>query len=135
MFDQSLIDLSQLVGGNSFITPCTFFLNGIGTIIQALNDTGTNGFLFINIVFAIALSFFLKAKIIPLAAKILFKDFDGKVNSPVTHVLFLNMSIDGKRQLLALFFIIDLGGHDIIIGRKWFFYFNIYLNLRKRRFF
>jgi hypothetical protein len=133
MFDQSLIDLSQLIGGNSFTTPCTLSLNGIDTITQALNDSGANDFLFINIRFAIALSFFLKTEIIPLTAEIPFKGFDRKASSPVIHALFLNMSIDGRKQLLTPFLMIDIGGHDIIIGRKWFSYFNIHLNLRKRR--
>jgi hypothetical protein len=118
MFDQSLIDLNQLVGGNSFTIPCTLFLNGIGIIIQALNDSGANGFLFINIRFIITLSSFLRIEIISLTAEIPFKGFDGKINSPVIHVLFLNMLIDGKRQLLVSFLIIDIGGHDVIIGRK-----------------
>jgi len=133
VFDQSLIDLSQLVGGNSFTTPCTLSLNGIGTVTQALNDSGANGFLFINIRFAIALSSFLGAEITPLGAEIPLKGFDGKASSPVTHALFLNMSIDGRRQLLAPFLMIDIGGHDVIIGRKWFSYFNIHLDPRKRR--
>jgi hypothetical protein len=44
VFDQSLIDLSQLIGGNSFTIPCTLFLNGIGIVTQALNNSGANGF-------------------------------------------------------------------------------------------
>ena len=133
MFDQSLIDLSQLVGGDSFTTPCTLSLNGIGVITPALCDTGANGFLFIHTRFATALSFLLGADLTLLDRKIPLKGFDGKASSPVTQALFLNISIDGRRQLLAPFLMIDIGGHDIIIGRKWFSYFNIHLDPRKRR--
>jgi hypothetical protein len=94
------------------------FLNGIGIITQILNDSGANGFLFINIRFTITLSSFLETEIIPLIAEILFKNFDKKINFHVTHALFLNISIDGRRQLLAPFFIIDINGHDVIIERK-----------------
>jgi len=133
VFDQTLIDLSQLVGGDSFTIPCTLSLNGTGTVVQALNDSGANGFLFVNTRLARDISSFLGAEIIPLAREIPLKGFDGKASSPVTQALFLNMSIDGRRQLLAPFLIVDIGGHDMIIGRKWFSYFNIHLDIRKRR--
>ena len=132
VFDQSLIDLSQLVGGDSFTTPCTLSLNGIGVTTQALCDTGANGFLFINTLLATALCSLLGAEITLLDKQIPIKGFDGQASSPVTQAIFLNLAIDGRRQLQAPFLIIDIGGHDMIIGRKWFSYFNIHLDSRKQ---
>ena len=133
MFDQSLIDLSKLVGGDSFTKPCTLSLNGIGVTTQALCDTGANGFLFINTFLATTLSSLLGAEIILLDKPIPLKGFDGQASSPVTQAIFLNLAIDGRRQLQAPFLMIDIGGHDLIIGRKWFSYFNIYLDSRNQR--
>jgi hypothetical protein len=133
VFDQSLIDLSQLVGGDSFTTPCTLSLNGIGVTTLALCDTRANGFLFINTLLATSLSSLLGAEITLLDKPIPLKGFDGQASSPVTQAIFLNLAIDGRRQLQAPFLMIDIGGHDMIIGRKWFSYFDIHLDSRKQR--
>ena len=42
------LDLKQLLGGESFLFPCTLTRHGIGVKITALIDTGAEGHAFID---------------------------------------------------------------------------------------
>ena len=127
-----MIDLSQLMGGKHFTIPCTISRNGHGIDLHALVDTGANGFAFIDTACAIDTAKFLNIKTTPLKEPIAVKGFDGNRGHAVTHILSLNLSIDGRRQTNVPFCILDLGNHDIILGLKWMDYFNIWLNPRSR---
>lgn len=51
----------------------------------------------------------------------------------MTKILTLHLSIDGRRQRDIPMLILDLGSHDIILGRKWFTHFDIWLDVRNQR--
>ena len=61
------------------------------------------------------------------------KGYDGKPGKPVTQILTLHLAIDGRRQRDIPMLILDLGSHDLILGRKWFSHFDVWLDVRKRR--
>lgn len=61
------------------------------------------------------------------------KGYDGKPGRPVTQILTLHLSIDDRRQRDIPMLILDLGSHDLIIGRKWFTHFDIWLDVRNQR--
>ncbi len=121
------------MGGKHFTVPCTISRNGYGIDLDALVDTGANGFAFIDTACAIDIARFLSVKATRLERPIDVKGFDGKPGKTVTHILVLHLSIDGRRQADLPFCILDLGNHDVILGLKWMEYFNIWLNPRCRR--
>ena len=116
------------MGGKHFTVPCTISCNGYGIDLDALIDTGANGFAFIDTTCAIDTAKFLNAKAMRLKRPIAIKGFDGRCGKTVTHVLILHLSIDRCRQVDIPFCILDLGNHDVILGLKWMDYFNIWLN-------
>jgi predicted aspartyl protease len=121
------------MGGNNFTMSCTLSKNGYGIIVPSLLDTGANGFAFIDTAFAIQLAKFLNIKAKPLNRTIQAKGFDGKASKVITHLLVLNLTIDGHRQEEVPFLILDLGNHDLILGLKWMSYFNVWLNPKEHR--
>jgi transposase InsO family protein len=125
--------LSRLIGGKHFTVPCTLSYNGYCVQTHGLADSGANGFVFIDTKCANDLSNFLDVKPIPLSTPCPVRGYDGKPGSPVTHVLILHLAVDGHRQYDIPMLILDLGNHDIILGRKWFTQFDIWLDVRNRR--
>src|SRR5436190_880837 len=121
------------MGGKHFTVTCTILHNGYGIDLDALIDTGANGFAFIDTTCAIDTAKFLNAKATRLKRPIAIKGFDGRCGKTVTHVLILHLSIDGCQQVDIPFCILDLGNHDVILGLKWMDYFNIWLNPQHRR--
>jgi hypothetical protein len=55
--------------------------------LNALADSGANGFVFINIFCAINIAKFLNIKAQRLSCLINVKGYDGKVESAITHIL------------------------------------------------
>lgn len=121
------------MGGRHFTLPCQVSKNGYGIALTALADSGANGFAFIDTARAMDIANFLNIKPQPLVRPIATKGFDGRDSKPVTHILFLHLSIDGQRQQDIPFLILDLGTHDVILGLKWMSYFNVWLLPRDRR--
>jgi hypothetical protein len=121
------------MGGKHFTVPCIVSQNGYGVTLTALTDTGANGFAFMNTLCAIDIAKFLNVKAKRLVRPIHIKGFDGRSGKAISHVLSLNLSIDGQRQEEIPFLILDLGTHDVILGLKWMSYFNVWLNPRDKR--
>jgi transposase InsO family protein len=121
------------MGGNHFTVPCTISHCGYGIDLDALADTGANGFAFIDTACAIDVAKFLNIKATRLEKPIAIKGFDGRSGKAVTHILILHLSLDGRRQTDIPFCILDLGNHDVILGLKWMEYFDIWLNPKDRR--
>jgi hypothetical protein len=46
------------------------------------------------------------------------KGYDGRPGKPISEVLIFYLEIDGYRQKNILILILDLGSHDLILGRK-----------------
>ena len=61
------------------------------------------------------------------------KGYDGRPGKPVTHYIRLHLTVDQRRQYNVPLLILDLGSHDIIIGRKWLAYFDVLPDCRRRR--
>lgn len=116
------IDLSQLIGRekDSFTIPIKIAKNIHSISAKALADTGANGLAFMNTDFAILLSKFLKVRTHRLSDSCEVRGYDGKQASPITHVVIFTLIVDGRRQLDVPFLIVDLGKHDVILGRLWF---------------
>jgi hypothetical protein len=127
------IDLSQLIGGKHFTIPCTVSRNGHGIRTSALADSGANGFVFIDTQFARDLTNFLGVIPTPLTTPCPTKGYDGRPGKPVTQILTLHLTVDGRRQTDIPMLVLDLGGHDLIIGRKWFKHFDLWLDVRNQR--
>jgi hypothetical protein len=121
------------MGGSPLTTPVTLVKNGIGIMTHVLADTGANGFAFIDSQFAAQLCARLKIKGNPLPKAIPANGYDGTSPQNVTSYVKLSMHIDGRRQWNLPFICLNLGEHKVILGRKWFEYFHVNLDIAKRR--
>ena len=133
MLDLQQIDLGSLMAGNSFTLVCTLRKDGIAIQAEALGDTGASGFVFLDSQFALDLcrTFNLKPKRLPQT--IHPKGFNGKRGSPITQYLSFTIEIDGRRIYNLPMLMVELGSHDIIIGRNFFDYFHILIDVRYRQ--
>jgi len=122
-----------LIGGKHFTVPCTLAYNGYGVQTSALVDSGANGLVFIDTRCAADLAKFLNVALTPLPTPCSVKGFDGKPGRSATHAIILNLGIDGHRQQKIPMLILDLGNHDLILGRRWLSHFDIWLDVRNRR--
>jgi predicted aspartyl protease len=121
-----------LVGGAHLTIPCALSKNGYSVDTHPLADSGANGFVFIDSSFAINIAKFFQLKAQRLPEPIHVKGYDGQSSKSVTHVLRLHLTVDGRRLLDLPLLILDLGTHDLILGRKWFDHLNILVNCRNR---
>ena len=133
VIDLSILDLSQLLGGQQFSVPTQIGKNGYGVQADSLADTGANGYAFINTEFAVQVAKFCQTPAIRLQEVCYVKGYDGKTKEPVTHVIFLDLRIDGRQFKEVPLLIADLGNHEIILGRKWLAEQDIWLDVKNRR--
>ena len=125
----SNIDLSQLVGGKSCTVPCYIFNNRSKVSSFALADTGANALALIDTLSAQATSQFLSIPVERLPNPIVVRGFNG-VNAPlITSILQLHICVDRRRLYNVPFLITDLGGHNMILGRKWMSYLGVSLDI------
>jgi Reverse transcriptase (RNA-dependent DNA polymerase)/RNase H-like domain found in reverse transcriptase/Integrase zinc binding domain/Integrase core domain/Chromo (CHRromatin Organisation MOdifier) domain/Retroviral aspartyl protease len=122
-----------LLGGKSFTVPCILSKNGYGAHVPALIDSGANGLVFIDRQFALELSEYLHIPLLQLKKPCLVRGYDGKTESQATQYLRLHLTIDGNRQLDIPMLVLELGSHDLILGREWLSHFDIWLDVRNRR--
>jgi transposase InsO family protein len=108
-------------------------MNGYTVVLHTLLDSGANGFAFVDTRCANDLAKFLNLTPTPLPEPIPVKGYDSKSRATVTHILRTHLIIDGRRQYNLPLLILDLGSHDLILGRKWFDYFRILLDVHNRR--
>ena len=129
MFDLHEIDLGSLMGGKSFTLACTLRKDGIALQVNALGDTGASGFVFINTSFASDLcrTFGLTPQKLPQPVHP--KGYDGTKGSPITQYLSFNIEIDGRRIYNLPMLMVKLDSHDMIIGRNFFEYFRISIDV------
>jgi hypothetical protein len=121
----SEVDLSQLLGGKSFTTPCTLFRNGCGVDTTALANSGANAFALLDTKCARNLSEFLNTPLETLERPILVKGYNGQIGKPITLILRTHLQVNGRRQYNVPFLVTDLGHHDVILGRKWLSYLDL----------
>ena len=90
------VDLSQLLGGDTFTLLCTISNNGIGIKTTSLIDTGANGYTFINLNFARTIQTFLGVSSIRLKEPCKVRGFDGRQAASITHFLELMLELDSR---------------------------------------
>ena len=129
----SNIDLSQLVGGKSCTILCHIFKNGSRVSSFALADTGANVLALIDTRSAQVTSQFLSIPIECLPNPIVVQGFNRADAAPITSFLCVHVCVDKRRLYNIPFLITDLGGHDIILGRKWMSYLGVVLDVCRRR--
>ena len=127
------VDLGRLMGGKSFMVPCTVSRNGNGVNATALADTGANAFVLVDTRCAARIAEFLNIPSEVLPKPIPVRGYDGRRGTPITSVLRMNLRVDGRRQYNVPFLTTDLGCHNIIRGRKWLAYLDIWLDVRNRQ--
>jgi hypothetical protein len=59
--------------------------------------------------------------------------YDGKQAALITHAIVFTLIVDGRRQRNVPFLIVDLGKHDVILGRMWFAKHGVLLDCAKRQ--
>lgn len=121
------------MGGKSFTIPCILSRNGNGVKTTALADTGANAFALIDTACAQKLSEFLDEPLETLQSPVPLRGFDGHRATPITQVLRCHLNVDQRRQYNLPFLVTDLGNHDVILGRSWMAYLDIWLDVRNRQ--
>ena len=112
------VDLSQLLGGDSFTFLCTISSNRLGIKTYILINTRANGYAFINTDFIAIATRFLNIKVQRLPTAYNIRGFNRKIAQPITNYVELTMLIN-RRQLKFYMLVIKLRGQDMILGRKW----------------
>ena len=60
------------------------------------------------------------------------RGYDGKQGEPISRFIRLHLTLDGRRFYHIPLLILDLGAHDMIIGRKWLAFFDTLVDCRRR---
>ena len=127
------VDLSRLLGGKSFTIPCTLSRNGCGVNTTALADSRANAFALLDTQCARKISEFLGTPIERLERPVPVKGYNGQMGRPITSILQIHLQVNGRRQYNVPFLVTDLGHHDVILGRKWLAYLDLWLDVRNRQ--
>ena len=121
------------MAGNSFTVACTLYKSGIAVQARALGDTGASGYVFIDTRFALDLCRILGLKPKRLSHSIYPKGYNSKKGSPISQYLLFNIEIDGRRIYNFPLLILELGSYDMILGRNFFDYFRILIDVYYRQ--
>ena len=127
------IDLSKLLGRLGFHIDSQLAYNGLSFTVNTLADTGANGYLFIDTKKAIELARFYNIPTEPLRQPAKTRGFNGSDGPQITHAIKLHLIVGGQRFLNQTFLILNLGQHEVIIGRRWFAEHDVWLDVRNRR--
>jgi hypothetical protein len=76
---------------------CIIAYNRYTVKLNAFADSGANGFVFIDTLYAINIAKFLNVKTQRLPCFINVKGYDKKAESAITHILQLHLIINGRR--------------------------------------
>ena len=128
----SKVDLSRLIGGKSFTIPCILSRNGYGVKTTALADSRANAFTLLDAKCAQKISKFLNTLFEKLERPILVKGYNEQTRKPITSILQIYLSVDGRRQYNVPFLIIDLRHYNVILRRKQLAYLDLQLDVRNR---
>ena len=117
-----LISASSLPGdlftNEAFVIACSLDrINEINT--TSLLDTGATGIAFINLVMACHVCDVLQISFIKLAKPKPIREFDSKPAPPITHAIYLTLTMQSHTKLLALFLVTKLDQHPLILGKPW----------------
>lgn len=111
------IDLSKLLGGQGFHIDSQLAYNGLSFPMTTLADTGANRYLFMNTRKAIELAQFHNIPTEPLEQPARTRGFNGSEGPQISHTIKMHFIVGGQQFLNQTFLILNLGQHDVIIGR------------------
>jgi hypothetical protein len=95
---------------------CTLLYNRYFVKLEALADSETNGFVFIDILYTIDLVKFLSIKVQQLSQTISIKGYNRKNRSTIIYVLQLYLTINRHYQYNLSFLILDLEFYNLILS-------------------
>jgi len=129
------LDLSQLLEReqDSLVSPIRLAKNRLSITTKVLMDTGANGYAFLDIFLAEKLARHFQTHVIPLEQPCAVKGYDGKTAAPITHLIRLTLKIQGRVQQHLPFLIVELGKHDVILGRMWMAEHGVLIDCRHHR--
>jgi hypothetical protein len=128
----SEVDLSWLLSRKSFTVPCTLSRNRCRVNTTALANSGANAFALLNTKCATKISEFLNTPLETLDKLIPVKGYNGQIGKLITLILQIHLRVNGQRQYNVPFLVTDLGNHNVILGRKWLAYLDLWLDVRNR---
>jgi hypothetical protein len=109
------------MGGKHLTILCTLSYNQTAISLKgALLDSGANGLVFIDTTLASQISSRLDRPLEPLPRSIPVRGYNGQPGSPASQYIRLNLMIDGQRHYNLPLIVLQLGSHEVIIGRKFF---------------
>ena len=85
------------MGGQHLTIACILLTNGTSIASRTLIDSGANGFIFVNILFAIDLARAFNIMTTRLPSPIQVKGYNSKLGKPVTHYIRLYLTVDQYR--------------------------------------
>ena len=120
-----LISSSLSLADDSFaseplVTPCTLFNNNKRNTVKALVDTDATEYAFIDEMTAHIICENLEISLIPLLKLKPVKGFDEHLaKRPITHAIYLSLTVQDHSELTTLMLITPLRQHLIILGKPW----------------
>ena len=106
-----------MLKGDLFTFLYTISSNKLGIKTYILINIKANGYAFINTEFAALITRFLNTKTQQLLILCNIRGFNSKIAQLITDYIKLTLLID-KRQIKVFMLVIQLGGQDMILGRK-----------------
>jgi len=107
--------------------------NGIGVTIHTLPNTGADENIFIDNDFSDKSHARLNVKIYKLSNEIPILGFDGRSAKLITQLIVANVDVDGYLQTRLPILMVDIGKHDLILGKRFFKDNDVLIDCRCRR--
>ncbi len=110
------MDTARVLGGKSLRIPVLLSYNGIAVKVNALLDSGADGYLYLNRSIAPKVRAAIGAPQDQLTRAADLKGYRTDDSDKVTTVLQAHLTIDGIKLLNEPFVEADLGNNEVIIG-------------------
>lgn len=124
---------SKFLGGRPFLSTCSIANNGVSLTTQdALIDTGANGYLFVSVSFAKRLLRQLRLEEYDGFRPRPVGGFDGSASQLIDIAIRGHLTVQNRTIRDEWFLVID-SKHDLIVGRKWLDYHDVFTDCRRRR--
>lgn len=125
-------DFRSLVGGKQFLANIELAKNGYVIKSTAHIDGGANIFGAINTATASKLVSLFQTSFLTLPTPIVPTGYNGQAGRAITLALLLSLTID-KRRVNFPFLVTELGGTDVLIGRKFLEHYDLKLDYSQGR--
>lgn len=125
-------DFRSLIGGRQCLLPIELGRNGSFIKTQAHIDGGANIFGAISTSLSYRLAKAFGIKFLSLPKPIFPTGYNGQPGAPIEYALLLTLTID-HRRINFPFLVTELGGTDILIGRKFMKHYDIKQDYKQNR--